>query len=134
MNSVYKLLPTFIPSELCDKIYLFVGIQTPSCIAFLPYNQCIHKNSWFIKGTDTIWSLRSRLNVPDALRFRPCGTWNNVIDLDIIVAYHTMMIDHLTHYCTCHARPNNSAMHVKYITTTYSCDNTRITKLRKKPL
>lgn len=135
MNSVFNLLPTFIPSEVCDKIYLFVGIQTPSCIAFVPYNTDVHNDSWFTEGTDTVWSLRSRLNIPYALHLRPCGTWKNEIDLDIIIAYHTAMIAHLSS-CTCHTPMvrSNILLHINYINTTYSCDNTRITKARSFPL
>ena len=132
MNNAYNLLPTFIPSEICDKIYLFVGIQTPSCIAFLPYNKDVHNDGWFTEGIDTVWSLRSRLNVPYALHLRPCGgEWKNEIDLDIIIAYHTAMIAHLSH-CACHSPivRSNILLHIEYINTTYSCDNTRITKRR----
>jgi hypothetical protein len=135
MNSAYNLLPTYIPSEVCDKIYLFVGIQTPSCIAFLPYNEDVHADDWFTEGVDTVWSLRSRLKVPYALRLRPCGTWRNEIDLDVIVAYHHAMIAHLSN-CTCHTpmMRSNILMHIEYVNTTYSCDNTRITKYRSNPL
>jgi len=137
MNDVFKMIPTIIPSEICDKIYLFVGIQTPSCVAFVPYNNDIHNDSWFIEGTDTVWSLRARFNVPYALRLRPCGTWKNEIDLDIIIAYHNTMIAHLANLnCPCHNQmlKSNILTHIEYINTTYSWENTRITKHRSFPL
>jgi hypothetical protein len=84
MNNVYHLLPSFIPDELCDRIYIFSGIRTPSCVAFKPFNDSIHADEKFLT-TDTIWTKRVRDNPPITINNR-----------DIDIAFHTAMIEYLS--------------------------------------
>ena len=143
MNDVYQLLPTFIPSELCDKIYLFLGIQTPSCVVIVQTIMDLHRSNRF-KITDTFWSFRVRDVVPLALLNRPAGRWKTEIDLDICIAYHYSMINYWNHLLLI-ARSKENIDELAYIKSnlwfhsdmidyTFSCENTRITKRRSLPL
>ena len=150
MNDVYQLLPTFIPSELCDKIYLFLGIRTPSCVCIVQTIMDLHRSNRFLNRTDTFWSFHVRDVSPIALRSRPTGTWKNEIDLDICIAYHHTMINYWNHLLLI-ARSKENIDELEYIVDelayiksnlwfhndminyTFSCENTRITKRLSLP-
>ena len=101
MNNVYHLLPSFIPDELCDRIYIFTGIRTPSCVAFKPFNDSIHADEKFLT-TDTIWTKRVRDNPPYIDKLYNTLLSSNILKFsyfynsDIDIAFHTAMIEYLT--------------------------------------
>jgi hypothetical protein len=85
--------PPYVPTVICYLIYLYSGIQTKSCLAISSHiNQTPDYNS----EVETLWSFNIRqimwYKLPPYLRNYP---WQNRIEYDIGLAYHTSMRDHM---------------------------------------
>jgi len=97
MNVVaFIVFPLHVPTVICDLIYLYSGIQTKSCLAISSHLDNIKENSYYNSEVETLWSFNIRqimwYNLPKNLRNYP---WQNSIEYDVGVAYHTSMRDYM---------------------------------------
>lgn len=94
MNVVaFIVFPLYVPTVICDLIYLYSGIQTKSCLAISSH---IKEIPDYNSEVETLWSFNIRqimwYKLPPYLRNFP---WQNRIEYDTGLAYHTSMRDYM---------------------------------------